>query len=642
MAWLGIKVQWAPTFGPLESASIWEDITDYVEDISINRGRSDELSQFSAGRATLVLRNDDRRFDPKYSTGPYFGNLLPKKQFMILVDDGVDLWGLFTGFCRGFPTEIEYVDNRAYTTIELIDAFEALESKSITGSMYTQATLNDPDVWAWYRFKDRLSPLDGYVVATDSGPAGLNGRYLPRDDDIQITDGSPIMDGSVYVPGGSAVADQSGTRIQFERWGWLAGGTTEFTFECVFKTDIPQQSTGGMYQAGAIVYSLPFEVQIVPDGGIDGPGRIRTILVTNDTPFHAENELVSVRAYADNRWHHLVITADTTAGLMSMYVDGVLETQTTLAGTYFFPSSRLNDNESKPRIGGVHAHNFQGSIGDIIFYGVEKSASWVASRYEIMGGYPGETSGSKIGRLLTLFGWNPFASFISGGNAIVEPDASGSYLSNIQRIAEAELGLFYVDGFGSIHFLDRTFYLTDSRSNIVQAQFSDAGTGFRYVEVKLAEDDQFIYNAGVASREGGPVYEFVDQASADQFFERTSAKTGLVLANDNDALSYAYWLAHRQSQPKDRVLSLTLDARTSADVAEQCYVREIGDRVSVERQPMGLGDVWIVEGIIDSINHQINLNRREWNTTFKLAPIDDEGILILDHVNDNIDLPLGF
>jgi len=47
------------------------DVTAFVRSVSIRRGRSRELDRFSTGTATVVFNNEDRRFDPLYSAGPY-------------------------------------------------------------------------------------------------------------------------------------------------------------------------------------------------------------------------------------------------------------------------------------------------------------------------------------------------------------------------------------------------------------------------------------------------------------------------------------------------------------------------------------------------------------------------------------------
>jgi hypothetical protein len=59
------------------------DVTSKVKQLTIRRGRSRMLEQFTAGAANIVLKNDDRTFDPSYTSGPYYGQLVPRKSVEI-------------------------------------------------------------------------------------------------------------------------------------------------------------------------------------------------------------------------------------------------------------------------------------------------------------------------------------------------------------------------------------------------------------------------------------------------------------------------------------------------------------------------------------------------------------------------------
>lgn len=68
------------TWTTLDSAIAWTDVTDYVMSepgAGGQRGRSSELDDMRAGTFNFTLDNSDRRFDPTYTAGPYFGDLKP-------------------------------------------------------------------------------------------------------------------------------------------------------------------------------------------------------------------------------------------------------------------------------------------------------------------------------------------------------------------------------------------------------------------------------------------------------------------------------------------------------------------------------------------------------------------------------------
>jgi hypothetical protein len=56
----------------LEGTLLGDDVSEYVQDISISRGRSDQLQTFNAGTASITLLNNDRRFDPINEDSPYW------------------------------------------------------------------------------------------------------------------------------------------------------------------------------------------------------------------------------------------------------------------------------------------------------------------------------------------------------------------------------------------------------------------------------------------------------------------------------------------------------------------------------------------------------------------------------------------
>jgi len=55
------------------------DITDYVTGIQLNRGKSDDIANISAGDFVVELNNRTRAFDPEYLDSPFVGNILPKR-----------------------------------------------------------------------------------------------------------------------------------------------------------------------------------------------------------------------------------------------------------------------------------------------------------------------------------------------------------------------------------------------------------------------------------------------------------------------------------------------------------------------------------------------------------------------------------
>lgn len=113
------------------------DVSEWVQSISINRGRSDQFSSFRAGTCTIVLNNNDRRFDPINEASPYWdptlnrSGLSPRRRVQITSGGNIDL---FVG--RITDIDVEYNYNLSTVTIIASDDFVLL-ANAFTGAAIT-------------------------------------------------------------------------------------------------------------------------------------------------------------------------------------------------------------------------------------------------------------------------------------------------------------------------------------------------------------------------------------------------------------------------------------------------------------------------------------------------------------------------
>jgi len=150
------------------------DISEYVQSLSISRGRSDQFSSFRTGTLTLVLNNNDRRFDPINEDSPYWDNTTDKSgvtpRRRVQVSSGSQ--ALFTG--RITDIDVSYDFDLSTCTITAADDFVLLAS-AFTGAAFTpSAELSGARVSAILN----LAEVD-YPAATrsiDTGVASL-GAY---------------------------------------------------------------------------------------------------------------------------------------------------------------------------------------------------------------------------------------------------------------------------------------------------------------------------------------------------------------------------------------------------------------------------------------------------------------------------------
>lgn len=118
------------------------DISPYIRNMSISRGRSDAFSSFKAGSCVIVLNNNDRRFDPINEGSPYWdattnkSGMTPRRRLEV-VSDGT---ALFTG--RITDIGVEYSFDLSTVTITAADDFVLIANTSIGDAFTPSAELS--------------------------------------------------------------------------------------------------------------------------------------------------------------------------------------------------------------------------------------------------------------------------------------------------------------------------------------------------------------------------------------------------------------------------------------------------------------------------------------------------------------------
>ena len=112
------------------------DVTQYVRDFTVNRGRSTTLQHFTAGQANVTLDNRTRIFDPTYAAGTYYGQILPRKQIVIDRDSEV----IYTGLVEDWNFNYD-VSGQSLAEVSASDGFTLVANQTRTaGTATAQAT----------------------------------------------------------------------------------------------------------------------------------------------------------------------------------------------------------------------------------------------------------------------------------------------------------------------------------------------------------------------------------------------------------------------------------------------------------------------------------------------------------------------
>ena len=151
------------------------DVTQFVQSVSIDRGKSRELDRFAAGNATVVFHNDNRWFDPFYTASPYYQQFEPRRKVVITTNGLVQ----FTGFIDDIDISYQ-LGNKSFARISCVDGFIQLSSaqlesftnvEQLPGARIT-AILNRPEVnWP---LADRNLDTGVQLLQDDTVQTGTN------------------------------------------------------------------------------------------------------------------------------------------------------------------------------------------------------------------------------------------------------------------------------------------------------------------------------------------------------------------------------------------------------------------------------------------------------------------------------------
>jgi len=117
-----------------DSTAVIVDVSNQVNRIETNRGRTALSDQFQTGSLTLRLTDQNGDFNPQNVSGPYYNLLTPMKKVQITATYGNVTYPIFSGFITSYVTTYpsESDDSVAITTIQAIDAFRLAQIAQIS------------------------------------------------------------------------------------------------------------------------------------------------------------------------------------------------------------------------------------------------------------------------------------------------------------------------------------------------------------------------------------------------------------------------------------------------------------------------------------------------------------------------------
>jgi hypothetical protein len=124
---LGTNILDAPT-------SVIVDVSNQVNRIETNRGRTALSDQFQTGALSLRIIDQNGDFNPQNVSGPYYELLTPMKKVQITATYGSVTYPIFSGFITSYVTTYpdDSGEDLAMTTIQAVDAFRLAQLAQIS------------------------------------------------------------------------------------------------------------------------------------------------------------------------------------------------------------------------------------------------------------------------------------------------------------------------------------------------------------------------------------------------------------------------------------------------------------------------------------------------------------------------------
>jgi len=112
--------------------AIYQDVTPFVVQYSLSRGKSRQLDRYQAGKLDVTLDNNTRVFDPLFASSPYAGQIIPKRSVRVTSNDVIQSETVIDDWDLSYEPS-----GNSYAIIKSSDAFAQFANQSLSGGTAT-------------------------------------------------------------------------------------------------------------------------------------------------------------------------------------------------------------------------------------------------------------------------------------------------------------------------------------------------------------------------------------------------------------------------------------------------------------------------------------------------------------------------
>jgi hypothetical protein len=244
----------------------------------------------------------------------------------------------------------------------------------------------------------------------------------------------------------------------------------------------------------------------------------------------------------------------------------------------------------------------------------------------VTGQAAGDTSGSRINKILNTIGFPTTQRNLDVGDSLMQADPGSlrSVLQALKDVEFSEFGAVYISAGGDVIFRERT----DALETIAETPtVFDQASNINYSSLRLSFDDKLVFNVANFKRIGGSMVTVFDQDSIDTYFPHTITRENLLLQTDDEIGSLARAYIASRKDTDIRIDAITLDLLTPDYDAGVTAALSLDFFAPVQITNIQPGGSTITKTLqVFGVNHDISPN--SWFTTFTTGePLIDGFIL---------------
>ena len=577
MAWPTPKVSIAFNDGPYVASPTWTDITSYVYSANVSRGRSDDYSPF-IGTAQVVLNNDSRLFDPFYTSGTYYGKLLPRRQIKIEGISNSVTYSVFRGYVDGFPASWDQAGLNATTTLSCFDAISLISAELLPDYVYDYTKSLSP--YNYWRMNDPL----GSTTITDVGsiPATLS-QYTAGGQANIMTSVDSLAPSLL-----SRAANFNGANYRYNQ----ATAPVASSATIAFWASYPGSGGGFVLIRNS---TLPNLGSSQLDVGYSAVGTGIGISATY-TALSFGNKKTVANSFGNSNPHHYAVTWTQGGGLQNIYIDGVQQSVTT-SGTFYSGAPYPLPVD--------YVEVVELTIQDFATFPSALTANQINDLYRYGAGMITETSAARMTRLLGYTSLDASLKSITASPVATVSQISppnSNLVAEMQLVNNSEDGDLFVTRSGVVKFTDRNYVYTNTSSNTSQATFAAGSIPFE-PSVQINYDAQAIRNDITVTFAGGGQTSTTNTASVTAY-GTNAMNTQTQLSTQAQAVTLAAYEATVNGQLLTNISPLSVGVTAVTANWTTLLQLDLLDRYTLTVQPPSGNSISQTE-LINRIEHRI-------------------------------------